>query len=235
MKGLSIIYSIVIIAFACVDMHGKGLDGTYSDGMKFIEISKDTLKIMTASYEVYDCPNYSKLTCNAICKFNMISKSFLEINSIRHPFEEAFGDCKITRAKISPNDTAAFPIVNFVFPNITEDVKVEVYSHPNYYSAISEDGHCQIIINKYRNSTFKDIDFNVAPLNYNISNLEAQYFGVMFYWYAIGIDCQQDEIITIELPSVTEGLFEQYYIKGEYVRIKSDGLVWRGDFYKKLN
>lgn len=236
MKAPTLILSFLAIAFVCFDFKGKDLNGTYSDelGIKFIIISADTLKIMTASYDIVDSPFYSSLNCMAICKYKVLSDSFMEINSMDPPDLAALKNISITRSKQFPNDSVQHPIINFVLPNLSEIVKLEVSDYLNHYSVTSNNGRGQIILNKEYDCLTKKIGFSITPTIYYASNLKGQYFGLLDYWYPHEINCQPDDIITIEIPNLTDDLLKQYYIKGEYVRIKSDGLEWRGTCYKKV-
>lgn len=40
-------------------------------------------------------------------------------------------------------------------------------------------------------------------------------------------------VIKISIPAMDEGFFAKYYVRGEYVRIKENSLIWRGIEYKK--
>jgi hypothetical protein len=39
--------------------------------------------------------------------------------------------------------------------------------------------------------------------------------------------------VIINLPDVTDKLFNQYYLLGEYIQVTPNGIKWRGEYYKK--
>ena len=40
-------------------------------------------------------------------------------------------------------------------------------------------------------------------------------------------------ILRISVPSVDDDFFEQAWVKGEYIKVCDEGLIWRGDLYKR--
>ena len=57
-----------------------------------------------------------------------------------------------------------------------------------------------------------------------------------YAYQSISLDTIVEEgknVIKISVPAIDGGYFQQYYVKGEYVRIKENSLIWRGIEYKK--
>ena len=42
-----------------------------------------------------------------------------------------------------------------------------------------------------------------------------------------------EKSIIINLPDVTDKLFNQYYLLGEYIQVTPNSIKWRGEYYKK--
>lgn len=47
------------------------------------------------------------------------------------------------------------------------------------------------------------------------------------------MDLNTEKSIIINLPDVTDKLFSQYYLLGEYIQVTPNGIKWRGEYYKK--
>lgn len=170
----------------------------------------------------------------AICNWQRVSDTFMEINSIVNPVVNAFKDMSIHRSKL-PNDTSNTPaIFRFVLPNTTDDLEIYVLCGTKSYKGLIHNGVSQITLNNYRSRRFPEpISFGIRPIIYVESNPQSQYFGLLYLSYPFDIKYELNDLITIELPSVTPDLFNQYFIKGEYVHIVDEGLEWRGDTYYK--
>lgn len=70
---------------------------------------------------------------------------------------------------------------------------------------------------------------------YTESNPAGQYFGVLYYEYPYKVDLNTEKSIIINLPDVTDKLFNQYYLLGEYIQVTPNGIKWRGEYYKNNN
>lgn len=71
------------------------------------------------------------------------------------------------------------------------------------------------------------------PVYYNESNPAGQFFGVLFYEYPYKIDLKKQKNVVVKLPNVTDELFEQYCLFGEYINVMPHGIKWRGEFFEK--
>lgn len=49
------------------------------------------------------------------------------------------------------------------------------------------------------------------------------------------MDLNTEKSIIINLPDVTDKLFNQYYLLGEYIQVTPNGIKWRGEYYKNNN
>ena len=47
------------------------------------------------------------------------------------------------------------------------------------------------------------------------------------------MDLNTEKSIIINLPDVTDKLFNQYYLLGEYIQVTPNGIKWRGEYLQK--
>ena len=142
----------------------------------------------------------------AICQITKVSDTFFEINSIEGPMQSAFKNILIIE-EVSGNKTLAE--ILFKVPNTT------------------------IELNRNRINSPKSFRFTFQPMYYTESNPAGQYFGVLYYEYPYKVDLNTEKSIIINLPDVTDKLFNQYYLLGEYIQVTPNGIKWRGEYYKK--
>ena len=121
----------------------------------------------------------------------------------------------------------------FKVPNTTMPIKFNVYCGTISYSGITEKGTCTIVLNRNRINSPKSFKFTFQPMYYTESNPAGQYFGVLYYEYPYKVDLNTEKSIIINLPDVTDKLFNQYYLLGEYIQVTPNGIKWRGEYYKK--
>ena len=50
------------------------------------------------------------------------------------------------------------------------------------------------------------------------SNPAGQYFGVLYYMYPYEVNLDSEKSIVIKLPNITDTLFDQYFLLGEYIQ-----------------
>lgn len=197
-------------------------DGSYANesGSTFIYIIGDTLTIRS---------NDEEPSTLAVCKCKKISDSFLEINTLDNPVLSAFKDMSVQYDSQDLTDTPA--VIKFIMPNAQTDLKINVLCGMQSYAGILDNGICQITLDRTAVSATEKFYFDIAPCYYNVSTPEGQYYGLLYIFYPFDIKCNNNDIITIKLPSVTKSLFSQYYIKGEYVHKTKKGIEWRGELY----
>lgn len=192
---------------------------------KLIEIKNDTLKFYSSS-SIKGEQSFPL----AICQITKVSDTFFEINSIEGPMQSAFKNILIIE-EVSGNKTLAE--ILFKVPNTTMPIKFNVYCGTISYSGITEKGTCTIVLNRNRINSPKSFRFTFQPMYYTESNPAGQYFGVLYYEYPYKVDLNTEKSIIINLPDVTDKLFNQYYLLGEYIQVTPNGIKWRGEYYKK--
>ncbi len=219
-------YLLFIVFFVSFSLHGiaKNLNGSYvnNSGLTILEIIGDSLVIKSL---------YFGLDTVAICNIKEIDGSFIEINTLGHPFQRAFKDMTIIRTKQAYTDSISHTQIRFMLPNTSEEMDITVHCATQSYKGRTQNGVCQISLDRNNSRFAKPIWFGIEPLYFNGSNMEGQYFGIVYLPHQLDIKYELNDLISIELPSVTPELFYQYYIKGEYIQIIEDGLKWRGETY----
>ncbi len=194
-------------------------------GSKLIEIKNDTL-ILRSSSNI----EWEQNSLLAICKISSINDTFFEINSVEGSVLSAFKDISITEE--TQNDKT-FSKISFEVPNTNMEIKFNVYCGTSFYSATVENGECTIVLNRNQVNTPKSFIFTFQPAFYTESNPAGQFFGVLYYEYPHKVELEEGKHIVVKLPNVTDILFEQYYIIGEYIQIMPYGIKWRGEFFEK--
>ena len=202
-------------------------NGTYYNevGSKLIEIKNDTLILRSSSITEGE-----QGTLLAICRISTINDSFFEINSIEGSVLSAFKDVLITE---EVQDDNTFSKISFEVPNTNMEIRFNVYCGTSFYSSTVENGVCSIILNRNQINAPKSFIFTFQPISYTESNPAGQFFGVLYYEYPYRVDLKDEKNIVIKLPNVSDILFEQYYLLGEYVQIMPYGIKWRGEFFEK--
>lgn len=194
----------------------------YSEsGSTWFEIKNDTLLFKSFLFT-------EKEHTLAICKITRIDNNFFEINSIGGSIFDFFKGISVTE---EPSEDKNISTITFDVPNADSRVQFDILYYFKTYSAITENGKCTININHSKYTT--DCHFWLRPIQYNQSNVEGQFFGVLQYEYPIDLDLKGGKNIVVRLPGVTDLMFEQFYLTGEYVQIVRGGVKWNGKVYKR--
>ena len=197
---------------------------------KLIEIKNDTLKFLSCSSSSIEEGEKSYYPL-AICKITEASNTFFEINSIERPEQSAFKDILITEEASSNN--APYEI-SFKVPNASIPIKFDVWCGTILYSGVTEKGKCTIVLNRNRINSSDSFRFSFQPMYYVESNPAGQYFGILCYMYPYEVNLDSEKSIVINLPNITDTLFDQYFLLGEYIQVVPHGIKWRGEYYKKF-
>lgn len=207
-------------------------NGVYHNesGARLIEIKNDTLKFLScfsSSMEEGERSYYPL----AICQITEVCNTIFEINSIERPEQSAFKDILITE-EVSSNN-ASYEI-SFKVPNASIPIKFDVWCGTILYSGVTEKGECTIVLNRNRITSSDSFRFSFQPMYYVESNPAGQYFGVLYYMYPYEVNLDSEKSIVIKLPNITDTLFDQYFLLGEYIQVVPHGIKWRGEYYKKF-
>ena len=164
----------------------------------------------------------------AKCLFKWIDANFIEINTTS-PTIYGRNGIKVVQ---SFDPTIADSIkVSFIIPYQRSNLKIQLYT--NAFKTI------EFKYSKSRRELM--IPNNVESISYYISpeQLIPHTSDGLFYG-VVGFDSYQEyriekniNHISIEIPAIDDSFFEQYFIKGEYARIKKGAIIWKGEIFKK--
>lgn len=217
----------------CYGETSKKLEnGVYHNesGARLIEIKNDTLKFLSCSSSSIEEGEKSYYPL-AICQIAEVCNTIFELNSIERPEQSAFKDILITEEASSNN--ASYEI-SFKVPNASIPIKFDVWYGTILYSGVTEKGECTIVLNRNRINSSDSFRFSFQPMYYVESNPAGQYFGILCYMYPYEVNLDSEKSIVINLPNITDTLFDQYFLLGEYIQVVPHGIKWRGEYYKKF-
>lgn len=188
---------------------------------------------------IIDGDTLKMLSCNVdegaltVCNIEMMTDTFMKINSNYNPGIQALKNMSITYSKQEEDITNPHVIVRFHLPNIQRDMKATIHRGMMDYTGFIRNGACEITMDSNTADSSKPFSFTISPVDYVESNPDGQFYGVLYILYPFEIKYENNDIVTIELPSVNPNLFEMYFIKGEYIHLTRDGLEWRGEIYHR--
>ena len=221
---------ILIFLLICCINHtyaATDLDGCYlsSPDDVFIQISHDTLWVKLPSSNADD----STEKILAKCLMKEIDQNFLEINSIESPFdilsqaEQVIYLNTIRKNHGAENDSIA---ISFDFPYQGE---IEIHIYPNMFGSITflwSPNHKTIVLPKMDSFGY-DLYNPLCELQVNEMSKNCVIFS-----FDAPIQPKGDDI-QINQPAFDESLARLYDIRGEYLIVLEDGIMWNGKKYKK--
>lgn len=160
----------------------------------------------------------------------VVNEELGELSYEESPFVEAIQSIKVSQIhKPSISDSIN---IQFSIPYDYHKLHITVYAdnQPQGYDIIYEKGKdsiCTIAPNTHM------IGFTIRPERIIPHTGDGEFYGI------VEIDSQEYEIvdnnnlIQIEIPILTNTFFEKMYLRKEYIRIISDSIIWRGDTYVK--
>ena len=213
---------------SCLNMSGniKAHNGVYRN-------ESGTLSIIIGDDSV------TMLSCDedegalAVCTKEMMTDSFMMINSMCNPGIQALEHMSITYSKRNEGCLSPDVTVRFHLPNTQREMKANIHRGMRDYTGLIRNGVCEITLDDVMTGSAKSFSFTITPTDYVESNPDGQYYGVLYILYPFEIRYEENDVVTIELPSVSSNIFELYFIKGEYIHFTGDGLEWRGDAYHR--
>ena len=212
----------------CLNMSGNinGHNGVYRNesGTLSIIISDDSVTMLSCDEDA---------GALAVCTKEMVTDSFMMINSVCNPGIKALEHMSITYSKRNEGCLNPDVTVRFRLPNTKSEMKANIHRGMRDYTGIIRNGVCEITVDSSMISSENSFSFTITPIEYAESNPEGQYYGVLYILYPFGIRYEENDIVTIELPSVSSNIFELYFIKGEYIHFTGEGLEWRGEAYHR--
>lgn len=160
----------------------------------------------------------------------VVNKRLGELSYKESPFIEVIRSIKLTQVrKFSISDSID---ITFIIPYDYYKLHITVYAdnHPKGYDMIYQKGKdsiCTIAPNVHM------IGFTIRPERIIPQTGDGEFCGI------VEIDSMDYEIlnnnnsIRIEIPILDNSFFERMYLKKEYIRIKKNSVIWRGDEYVK--
>lgn len=223
MKYFGILCSLV---YSCI-LYGSSLNGIYKNasGTLYLQIKNDTMLITSPSF----AGGRSQVLSTCLIKYE--TSRFIEINSITHPIGVVFKDISIRKQTNNEN----LQEIVFVCKNNKTPLRFSVFCGSIIYSSTMMEDTCTISLNKNQINSPNEITFLFEPLNYLPSFPSAQFLGLLYYEYPFKIGVLKGETVYINLPNISEDILNQYFIEGEYVKVITNGLLWRNQLFYRTN
>lgn len=248
MKLINLIFMVVFLILSIISTSPlysqnsiENIDGYYySDDEWF----GDIIQIKNDSLLIYDeCDFLLGDTMQhqlAICRIEKYSDNFYEINSISGSAITALKDIRITADTLRKRDVYSNITIHFELPNVSRNLIISSFIKGKRTICDSIiGGKALITINKKSVSWLSHyIPFYICPIKNSPNNSWGQYLGVTeykIYPFADGLDIGNVSDMTIYIPNITDLTLDQFLIKGEYLRIVKDDLIWRSSYFKKYS
>lgn len=205
----------------------KDISGVYKNNSGWEIIIDDSEFIYIAPYMGANVLFFYNDTL-AHCTYKRINKEFIEVNSINDNIGVSVAT-KVTQSKtLDPIDSIR---IKFIIPYDRDKLDIAVYGSP---------GRCKFEYSQKSqelsiSSNTSKISFAIEPRKVSPhDDFDGRYYGRIYYynWWEYEIESGVNNI-EIEIPTMTNSFFEEYYLKGEYVRIVGNKIKWQGETYKK--
>jgi len=217
-----LILFVLIICSTYIFGQKNNIDGIYFTKYKgeYIEIKKDVFIYVTLQNTIYINDTLAK------CKINRISNDFIEINSDM----PAYIARKSTEI-IQSMDTTVKDSIKVIFSIPYEwKLDIEIINKHNFKKYFLMYPNAKEIMLP---QDIKVISFLLEPYHKNMTSLEGFDYGIRHY-YSLEYNIKESiNKIEIKIPAIDNGFFERNYVKGEYVRVLNNTLIWRGTVFKK--
>jgi hypothetical protein len=164
----------------------------------------------------------------AKCSIKRIDKNLIEINS-EPPWYIAMKSLKMVQS-IDTTVNADSIKISFAIPYDRGILDISVSTDKFQYFDLSYSKDNKVLMLP---KNIKTINFSLSPQQQPVHSPEGIFFGVLYCSFLEYSIEQNMNSIIIEIPAIDNAFFEKYYVKGEYVRIKHNKLVWKGKVYVK--
>lgn len=216
----------------------NNIDGIYSTDSApyYIVVEDKNMYFVYGGHWVVDC------TTLAICTYEWVSTDFIEINSA--PVKQLVLDSMITHTIYNQQVSDDSLRVNIRMPY---DGPVDIDFYCNTYSALqSEDysiksvqGRASVTLPRH---AFPSLSIDIRPEldNYAfrvlLQTIRGTFWGTMEIPLIDVFSVPNDvNVIDIDFPNMDICLFHRYNIRGEFIHIEHNKLIWRGNTYKKMH
>lgn len=163
-------------------------------------------------------------------ELHIIDKHWGELNYKESPFIEAIKSVKITQEQkmYSPKDSIS---INFKIPYRNGKLYIAIYTDNfKMYNMVYKEKEttvCKIASNVHK------VGFTIRPEYIIPQTGEGEFCGI------VEVNSLEYEIlnnnnsIQIEIPAINNSFFEKMYLKHEYIRIKENTIIWKGEEFVK--
>lgn len=226
------IFFMSLICFSLSTYAQSEIEGTYEDEFGYKVVIKDSM------FYYIEPQKHLALLYNdtlAVCSIRECGNEFIELNTTQSPSQRLYQGFSVkTESSSDMNEhidvyfstlyTGKLDISLFIFPS--DSIVAFEYSQSNNKVKIPHD---------VESFYFKiGPKFNDIPLH----DFGGCYYGVLFVASRmITIKNSREKIdrIYINIPAFTNDFFEKYYVYGEYAKITSGEITWKGRTFKKVN
>lgn len=229
-RNLSAVLLLIFSISAAFVCHGAKPKVDYyinETGEFVIKIKNDTASIYSTitPWSIHFDQYYELSRCTV----KRINRNFLEISSIDRQQPSFYRD----KIKCQLSDTVTDPRNDSIYIDVSGG---EIQKWNLNYTMQTGSTSRVLDQNSFRLvTTVPDdgvLEFAVNPERYYRSNMVCQLFEIMDFFFDVKTEGHNH--LKIDFPFKIEAVFENYYIKQEYVRITPKGLKWRQYDFKKF-
>ena len=221
---------IICICCYCIPLLGqKDLSGNYYNELGMfikIENNKFTYIIPQTHSPIF----YSDTL--AECTFERVDNNFIEINSVS-PLLSLQNELHISQNfETSIDDSIK---VVFMAPYYSGSLTISIttdFTFQNLYEFHYSKNNNSIMLPKTTTSFL----YGFAPQSSSIKthDVEGAFYGIMCIEPLLFCNVESGKnAISITIPALNNSFFEKYYVKGEYVRIRGNNIIWKGEEFIK--
>lgn len=219
---LLLCWSVNLLAQA----QGKDISGEYIHKKYGTKIEIDGHNFRLIEPHVYPAVWHNDTL--AKCTFKWADKHFIEINS-KSPVTTALSEMSITEsADSSLNDSIA---IKFNIPHqgmLLIDVSDNNFKNHRFKYSLNKQTAIKLP------KGIKKFGFSVGPEEIHPHTPDGSFWGVTCFCPILDFDIEKGtNLIEINLPTINDSFFEQYYVVDEYVRVENNKLYWKGEVYIK--
>lgn len=215
--------------FISINIMGQKKNATgiyYNESGEKIEIKNDRFYFIIPQIH---SPVYYNDTL-AKCSFEWIDDKFICLNS--DPVYPLKG---LSINQFSDNSQADSIKVTFDIP-IQRNLEINVYynTHKSYF----RNKHVDFIYSKHNKhcmlpAGIHSIGITISPKSGISHTPLGQYYGLVSVFVDELVIEEGKNHVTIQIPSLDDSFFEQYYISGDFAMVIGNMIVWKGEKYFK--
>ena len=223
----TLVFFTVTVLYSTVVLAQTNISGTYVDqyGMTLI-LDDGHFKLIqpTPARRGF----YSEVLAEGV--FEQVDKSLAEFNSLNNPAFEATRSMKVTQ-RTGPVAADSIELC-FSIPYRKSGLKIFVDTTDPYKSFVLNYSAKNNVL--YIPGNVKSFFLSVIPEYLPPHTAAGQFYGVVEFSALEAYDVAKNaNRIDIEIPALDDAYFEKYYVKGDYVRVMENALIWKGELFVK--